>query len=171
MSLRAFRKIHYWTAIVTALPLGIVLLSGILLQLKKQWHWVQPPTQQGSAAALNTDYATILKRCQSVPQAGIENWSDIDRLDIRPGRGVIKVRGKNHWEIQIDAATGAVLHSAIRRSDWIESLHDGSYFSNTLKNGLFLPAAFITLALYISGLRLFFRRRRSVQIPVKRIES
>jgi hypothetical protein len=38
----------------------------------------------------------------AVPGAGIREWQDIDRLDVRPGKGVVKVRTENHWELQID---------------------------------------------------------------------
>ena len=38
------RRIHYWAAIIAAAPLLVVVVSGILLQLKKDWTWVQPVT-------------------------------------------------------------------------------------------------------------------------------
>ena len=44
--------------------------------------------------------------------AGVQ---DIDRLDVRPGKGMLKVRCKNSWEVQIDANSGKVLQVAYRR--------------------------------------------------------
>ena len=41
-------KIHRWAAILTALPVLIVMLSGIILQMKKEFDWVQPPTMKGT---------------------------------------------------------------------------------------------------------------------------
>ncbi len=53
----------------------------------------------------------------------------IDRLDVRPEKGVVKVTFQEHyWEVQIDLYSGAVLQIAKRRSDFIENLHDGSIF-------------------------------------------
>ena len=36
------RKAHRWGAIAVALPFLVVIATGILLQLKKNWSWVQP---------------------------------------------------------------------------------------------------------------------------------
>ena len=101
----------------------------------------------------------------SVEEAGIEGWDDVDRLDVRPGRGMLKVRAKNRWEVQVDAATGEVLQASYRRSDLIESIHDGSFFADAAKLWVFLPAALILLGLWISGVYLWLlphlvRRRR-----------
>ena len=92
---------------------------------------------------------------KTVPQAEIASWDDIDRLDVRPSKGMVKVRGKNRWEIQIDAQTGEVLQVAFRRSDLIESIHDGTYFHDSFKLWVFLPAGLILAALSITGLYLF----------------
>ncbi|MEZ5973799.1 MAG: hypothetical protein R3E96_02835 [Planctomycetota bacterium] len=37
------RKAHRWAAPVVFLPFLLILVSGIALQFKKQWAWVQPP--------------------------------------------------------------------------------------------------------------------------------
>lgn len=35
---------------------------------------------------------------------------------------------KGYWGVQLDCTTGELLHLERRRSDFIENLHDGSYF-------------------------------------------
>ena len=45
---------------------------------------------------------------------------------------------------------------AYRRSDFIESIHDGTYFHDMAKLGVFLPSAIILLVLWITGMYLFF---------------
>jgi hypothetical protein len=87
----------------------------------------------------------------------VQSWKDITRIDIRPAKGVMKVLAKNNWEVQLDSATGQVLQVAYRRSDLIESFHDGSWFGDWAKLGVFLPAALILLVLWITGLVLFFQ--------------
>ncbi len=74
---------------------------------------------------------------------------------MRPGDGVAKVRSETGWEVQIDTATGEVLQVAVRRSDLIESLHDGSFFGDWAKLWIFLPAGLILLALWLSGMYLW----------------
>lgn len=152
---RLNRKIHYWGAIICALPILVVLISGILLLLKKDVDWIQPSTVKTESRASELNFNDIFIAAQSVKQANIRSWKDINRLDVRPNKGVIKVRSENQWEIQLDYATAEVLKVAYRRSDFIESLHDGSFFHDTAKLGLFLPASIILLVLWITGIYLF----------------
>lgn len=159
------RKLHRWGSIAVALPLLVVICTGILLLLKKDSAWIQPPTQRGAGAELVLSFDQILAAARSAPDAGIETWDDVDRLDVRPERGVVKVRGKNRWEVQVDATNGAVLQTAYRRSDLIESIHDGSYFHDAAKLWVFLPSGALLLGLWGTGLYLWLlphlvRRRR-----------
>jgi len=149
------RKLHRWAAIVTALPIVIVIVSGIILQVKKEFDWIQPPTQLGTDNVPVLSFDQILDAVRDVPDAGLTSWEDIDRLDVRPGKGIIKVRGNNDQEIQLDAATGKVLQVAIRRSDFIESIHDGSFFHESFKLWVFLPSAVILAVMWGTGIYLF----------------
>ena len=151
-----FRKIHNWGSIIIAAQLAIVLVTGVLLLLKKDVDWIQPPTIKGEQKGLALDFDQILMIARTVPEAGVETWSDIDRLDVRPGKGMLKVRAENSWEIQVDANTGAILHVAYRRSDLIESIHDGSFFGDYAKLWVFLPSALVLIGLWITGVVLFF---------------
>jgi hypothetical protein len=79
---------------------------------------------------------------------------------------VVKVRCKNRYEVQIDTETAEILQVAVRRSDLIESIHDGSYFNDHLKLWVFLPAGIVLATLVITGLHLFLlpylaRRKRA----------
>lgn len=149
------RKVHRWAAIVTALSVLIVTLSGVILQMKKELDWVQPPTRKGAGKELALSFDRILNIARTVPEAGIKEWQDIDRLDARPGKGLVKVRAKNRWEIQIDTTYGEVLQVAVRRSDLIESIHDGSFFHEKLKLWVFLPSAIVLAGVWGTGFYLF----------------
>jgi uncharacterized iron-regulated membrane protein len=161
------RKLHRWGAILVAVPFLIVICTGILLQLKKQIPWVQPPEQRGSKDAPALSMDDILARAQSVPQAGVRGWEDIDRIDVRPSKGMLKVVTMSRWELQLDISTGAVLQTAYRRSDLIESLHDGSWFHANAKLLIFLPSGIIVLGLWITGIYLYllpYRVKRARRI-------
>jgi len=163
------RKWHRWGAILTAVPFLLIIVSGILLQLKKEWSWVQPPTAKGKGDTPTVSLDAIFEATKSVPEAEVSGWNDIDRLDLQPRRGVVKVQAKNRWEVQIDLQTAKVLQVAYRRSDLIESLHDGSFFDDRVKLWVFLPVAVIVFTLWGTGIYLFFlpiivrwsKRRRS----------
>ena len=150
------RKLHRWGAVATAIPLLIVIVSGLLLQVKKQVTWVQPATVKGKGSVPDVDWQQILDATSSVRQSEVQSWADIDRVDVRPGKGMAKVQCNNRWEIQVDLQTGDVLASSYRRSDLIESLHDGSFFSDAAKLWLFLPNGLVLLGLWITGAYLWW---------------
>ncbi len=154
--IRTNRKIHKWGSIAVALPLLVVVISGILLLLRKELAFIQPPSQKGVGSIPEVTFSQILQQAQSVAQADIHTWQDIDRLDVRPSKGIIKVRAKSQWEIQLDSETGEVLQVAYRRSDFIESLHDGTYFQDDANLWLMLPSAIVFFGLLITGIFLFF---------------
>ncbi len=162
------RLAHRWATVFVTLPLLIMLATGMMLQWKKQSPWIQPPTQRGVGTEPTIGFDDVLSAARTVEEAGILTWDDVDRLDVRPGKGVVKVRSNSHWEVQIDAETGAVLQSAYRRSDIIESLHDGSFFHEGVKLWVFFPAA-LGLALMLgTGVYMFFlpyisRQKRRVR--------
>lgn len=165
------RRVHRWTAVISLLPLGLVIGTGLLLQIKKQSDWVQPPEIRGSSREPTIDLDAILASAVGVPEAGIAGWGDIHRVDVRPARGHAKVISRTNWEVQVDIATGAVLHSAYRRSDLIESLHDGSFFGEGAKLGVFLPSGVLLAAMWATGIWLWWmphgarRRRRHAARP------
>ena len=162
------RKLHYWASIAIALPASILLASGVLLQTKKHWTWVQPTEQRGSASTPHISLDSVLQSVASEERLDVNGWDDINRIDVRPGRGVAKVWLQSGWEAQVDLATGRVLQVAYRRSDLIESIHDGSFFAGDWsKLGVFLPTGVVLLFMWFSGLWLFLvpilaRRRRSL---------
>lgn len=155
------RKVHYWLSIAAALPILIIAVTGILLHVKKDFAWIQPAERAGSGKEPAVSMARILEACRSVPESGVRDWGDIQRIDVRPGKGLVKVTTSGNFEVQIDAATGEVLQGAYRRSDLIEQLHDGSFFHPLVKRLIFLPAGFALLILLVTGLWLFLLPIRS----------
>lgn len=155
-SRRDLRKIHRWGGALIALPFLLVLITGLLLQIKKEVDWIQPPSQAGVSTIPSISFDQILAAAGTVPEAKISSWKDIDRLDVRPDKGMVKVRAINRWEIQIDTETADVLQVAYRRSELLESLHDGSWFHDSAKLWIFLPSGVIVTILWITGMYLFF---------------
>lgn len=164
------RRIHYWLSIASALPVLVIIATGLLLHLKKDFAWIQPPELKGTGTRPAISMDRILAACRKVPEAGVKEWEDIRRIDLRPSKGMLKVTTGTDWEIQLDAGTAAVLQAAYRRSDIIEALHDGSWFHPAVKRWVFLPSGAALLALWVTGICLFIqplysRRRRSEAGP------
>lgn len=152
------RKIHYWGSIIITIPLLIVIASGILLLLKKDSAWIQPPTAKGITDAIpQISFQQLVNSAGSIKEAQISSWEDIKRIDIQPGKGMAKVVSANNYEVQVDTKTGKVLQVAYRRSDVIESLHDGTYFHDSVKYLVSLPTGIILFVLLISGVVLFLQ--------------
>ena len=167
MKISKFSRLsHRWGSILALLPITIIIVSGIVLQLKKVSPYIQPPTQRGVGTEPAIGFDRILEISRTIPEAAIESWEDVDRLDVRPGKGMVKVRGKNRYELQIDTKTGKILQVAFRRSDLIESIHDGTFFHEHFKLWVFLPAGIVLAMLLITGVHLFLlpylaRRKRA----------
>lgn len=131
--LRAFRKIHRTLGIFLFAFFTIIALSGLLLGWKKnsggvlmakshtgvstdQQRWLPIDTLTGIAIQVLKD------------SVGSSLSNRLDRIDIRPDKGMVKyVFADHYWGIQLDCTTGAVLIIEKRRSDFIEQLHDFSY--------------------------------------------
>ncbi|MEL7482079.1 MAG: PepSY domain-containing protein [Pseudomonadota bacterium] len=154
---RLFRQIHYWLSLAILLPAGVMFMAGTLLMLKKEVAWIQPPTSKGVVTEQipEISYQQMVEAARAYPETQISEWSDIDRIDVRPDKGIAKVRAKSGWEIQIDTRTSDVLNVAYRRSDLIESIHDGSFFAGWVKLYLFLPAGVLLVIMWGTGIYLF----------------
>ncbi len=148
---KLLRQFHFYGSLVTAIPVVIIIATGIIIQAKKDSDWVQPPTQKTSKEPPTISPQEILEAAKQVPEAEIAGWEDVAQLDVRPSEGVTKVRAKNRWEVQVDHQTGEVVQVAYRRSDVVQNLHDGSFFSDEVKMWIFLPSGVILLILWISG--------------------
>jgi uncharacterized iron-regulated membrane protein len=154
------RRVHYWMSMAIALPLLLVIVTGIALQLKKQIAWVQPPEQRTEMREPTVAWEQILQTVRASDGRATRDatWNEVDRIDVRPSKGIAKVLMKDGWELQVDLASGRMLQRAIRRSDWIESLHDGSFFAGDFsKLGIFLPVAFALLGLWGTGLWMLWQ--------------
>ncbi len=163
---KLWRQVHYWLSLAVFLPAGVMFIAGGFLMLKKEIDWIQPPTQRGMAETTipTASWPQMLAAARAHPEAGIDQWSDIDRIDLRVDRGIAKLQAKSGWEVQVDTATAQVLHVAYRRSDLIETIHDGSFFSEPVKLYVFLPTGILLVVMWGTGIYLFLlprmRKRR-----------
>lgn len=140
--LRLYRKIHQTTGIITFIAFVAIGVTGLLLGWKKNsGGYILPETQKG----ISTDvtHFKCIKELSDIAQEAILAYdadNKINRLDLRPSKGMVKVTFKNNiYGVQIDATTGNVLQVSKRNSDLIENIHDGSYVDDLLgiKSGIF----------------------------------
>ena len=160
------RITHNWLSIIVALPILLILVTGVLLVFKKDFDWIQPPSHKGQSLATPAiSMEDILIKVSSTRQAENLEWHQFERIEFKPSKGIMKFITPDLWEIQVDSTTGNILSVEQRRSDLIESLHDGSFFGRYVKYFMSFPAAIIMIILSLSGLYMFFypilkRRKR-----------
>ncbi|TFV97530.1 PepSY domain-containing protein [Algoriphagus kandeliae] len=125
-AVRLFRTLHKWMGIPLIVFFLLIGITSILLAWKKKVELL-PPTQktqiENGTWILPSEMVLIGE--EEMRKLGRE--TEVDRIDIRPDKGIAKVTFKSHFsEVQIDGYSGEVLSISTRHSDWIEKLHDGS---------------------------------------------
>ncbi|MBX2914026.1 MAG: PepSY domain-containing protein [Cyclobacteriaceae bacterium] len=161
--LRQFRAWHHWVGISVALFMLITSITGVLLGWKKNIEVLQPATLKGTSKNLNdwVSFNVIASAAIHAVDSVVGHSIEIDRMDVRPDKGMIKVTfKKGYWEAQIDAANGKVLSVAQRHADWIEHVHDGSIISDGFKLLYTNYIGFGLLMLSITGFWLWYGPRR-----------
>jgi len=141
--------------------LAVIALTGIVLNHKRALG-LMPQVADAPAAPLAG--ALPLARLADVAlQAAAPGatLTDIDRMDVRPRDGYVKVRLRDaaSTEVTVELATGRVLHTGRRGDVFIERLHSGE----ALGDGWILlgdAAAVALLALLASGYWLWLAPKR-----------
>jgi uncharacterized iron-regulated membrane protein len=157
--LRWSRSLHRLIGVSLAFFVLITATSGLLLGWKKNVEILQPATQNGTGIVLSEwiSFDRVSHISRQAIDSVLQKKVDIDRMDVRPDKGIIKVTFKEgYWEVQVDGTSGKVLSVAQRHADWIEHIHDGSIVSDLAKiiYTNLLGVGLITLAL--SGLWLWY---------------
>ena len=167
---RWYRKIHRYIAIAAFFFLLMISVTGLLLIWKKNsGGYLLADSQKGSS----TDISQWLS-FDSLRNIAVTTLHDsispdlsprLNRIDARPDKGMVKfVFEEHYWAIQLDCATGKVLQIERRRADFIENLHDGSYFDQftggffKISYGTFVGLSLLLLT--ITGFFLWINPRR-----------
>jgi len=125
---RVHRKLHSWISVSMVLFMLVMAITGILLAWKKQLKLL-PKTQKSKVEQADQwiPVEEMARLGREFAQDSLGKSSEIDRIDIRPDKGIAKIVFKYHFtELQLDGFSGKVLSVAQRNSDLIEKIHDGS---------------------------------------------
>ena len=170
--LRISRSVHRTTGALLFLFFFFVACTGLLLGWKKDTGGlILAKTYQGSSADLK-DWLPIHILHQKAVSVMRESVSpdlslELDRIDVRPDKGVVKfVFVEHYWGVQLDGATGEVLHIERRRADFIENVHDGSILDYLAGTGGQLKLAYTSvmglalLTFTVTGFWLWYGPKR-----------
>lgn len=151
-----WRKTHRYVALGATLPLILVALSGVMLQVRNQFEWIQPSPV--SAEMLSGE--ALLPFEKIISDHGQEN---VDQIIYRPTKKNMAVRLKDGTEVQIHPQTGAVLKTAVRRTNFLIDLHQGTWMGKIGQYGIYFPTALAFCFLIVSGIVIYpFRKRKNV---------
>lgn len=125
-ALRLYRTLHKWIGVPLIIFFLVVGVTSILLAWKKKVELL-PPTQKTKVENGTWILPSEIVKIGEEEMVKIGEDPEVDRLDIRPDKGIAKVTFKTHFtEVQVDGYSGEVLSVSTRHSDWIEKVHDGS---------------------------------------------
>jgi hypothetical protein len=153
---------HLWLGVLLSGVLLILSVSGILLNHKERLGLMPDVRQEASAdfALARPMAELVLLADAAAPEAAA---AGVDRLDVRPRRGIMKVRYRDRvvTEVTLDIHSGRVIEVGQRNDVFLEKLHTGEIFG---ANWVLLSdaAAVVLVLLIISGywLWLFPRSRQ-----------
>jgi uncharacterized iron-regulated membrane protein len=129
---RAAFYAHLWLGVVFTVMLTAISVTGILLNHKRGLGLMPDVAHEPSgdiAAALPIAQLAAIGIAAAQPGAPIE-MRLIDRMDIRPRDGFVKVRLRDaaSTEATVDINSGRVLHVGPRGDAFLEKLHSGEAF-------------------------------------------
>lgn len=139
---RAAFYLHLWLGVAGTLALLSIGTTGVLLNHKRGLG-LMPEVEHEPTAPLRGSisldslalaaFAAVSPDARGswTPGAGVEPGA-IDRMDVRPRDGFVKVRFRDraNTEATVDLATGKVLHVGARNDVFLEKLHSGEIFGD-----------------------------------------
>lgn len=153
---------HLWLGVIISGLLIVICITGILLNHKRGLGLMPDVSHSASG-----EFAEALSMAELVRLAGeaapAAAAAGVDRLDVRPRSGLMKVRFRDDvvTEVSLDIHTGSVLDIGQRNDVFLEKLHSGEIFGDrwVLLSDF---AAVVLVILIISGywLWLFPRSRQ-----------
>ena len=131
---------HLWLGVVSTIALIAIAITGILLNHKRGLGLMPEVEHEpaGSFASAISVERMAYAALEAAPPASRPGWSPgdsvdvslIDRMDLRPRDGLVKVRlrDKASMEMTVDINTGQVIHVGRRGDVFLEKLHTGEIF-------------------------------------------
>ena len=151
---------HLWLGVVTTGLVLLISVTGVLLNHKRPLGLMPDVPNEPSGALAQSLPVAELARLAGRAVAPSIAAAGVDRMDVRPGDGLVKVRFDDPavHEVTVDLASGRVLHVGERNDVFLEKLHSGEIFG---ENGVLLSdvAAVALVVLVISGYWLWLRPR------------
>lgn len=171
---RLYRMLHRNVGIIFIGFFLLISISGFLLGLKDELG-LKPETK--STNSINQSSWISIQSLDSIARTfasgELKIDSEIDRIDIRPDKGIAKILFKNNFqELQLDLESGEILSVEKRADNFIERLHDGSiidfYFTeNNISTITYVSIISLSLVFMIYSGYLLWANPRKIRLNKK----
>ena len=152
---------HLWVGILFTVVLLVISITGILLNHKRGLG-LMPEVENAPTGAFDVSMSLAELGRRALAEVGDSRTPEagIDRMDVRPRDGLVKVRLRDpsSTEVTLNLADGRVLHVGPRGDVFLEKLHSGEIFGS--QGVLLSDAGAVALTvLLITGYWLWLRPR------------
>ena len=152
---------HLWLGIIFTVVLFVISVTGILLNHKRGLG-LMPEVDNAPTGAFSAALSLGELGARALNEVGDARSAEegIDRMDVRPRDGLVKVRLRDpsSTEVTLNLADGRVLHVGARGDVFLEKLHSGEIFGS--RGVLLSDAGAVALTLLlITGYWLWLRPR------------
>lgn len=123
---------HLWLGVIITFLVIIIAITGIMLNHKRIFGFM-PGTdiKHPGAFALSLPLPELAQLAGNAVAPEVAA-SGIDRMDVRPDKGIIKIRFNDTriTEVTLALHDGAVLVTGLRNDSFLEQLHSGDVFGS-----------------------------------------
>ncbi len=127
---------HLWLGVVFTTVLVVIAITGIALNHKRGLGLMpdvaHTPAAPFAEALPLVQLAEIGLRAATEDSAEPAPLAHVDRMDVRPRDGYVKVRLRDAavTEVTVDLTDGSVLHVGPRSDSFLEKVHSGEVFGS-----------------------------------------
>jgi hypothetical protein len=122
---------HLWLGVITTGVVLVLSISGILLNHKRSLG-LMPDVANTPTGGFDDALPLAVLAGYAAGAAPNAAAAGVDRMDVRPRDGIIKVRFRDDTvtEVTLDINDGRVLHIGERNDVFLEKLHSGEVFGD-----------------------------------------
>ncbi len=143
---------HLWLGVLFTALLLVVSVTGILLNHKRGLG-LMPDVSHTPSGAFTASLPLAELANRALVAADVSGGeASIDRMDVRPRDGLVKVRLRDpaSTEVTVDLVTGSILHIGGRGDVFLEKVHSGEALGSRWVL-LSTVAAIALIVLLVSG--------------------
>ncbi|MDP5054838.1 MAG: PepSY domain-containing protein [Congregibacter sp.] len=122
---------HLWLGVTLSFLIVMISVTGIMLNHKRVFGFMPETALKRPEAFATALPLPELARLASAAVPPEVATAGIDRMDVRPGKGLIKVRFNDPGisEVTLALDDGTVLLTGLRNDSFLEQLHSGDIFA------------------------------------------